>query len=319
MAQPKVSEAEFIELFRRYKSATKVAEITGAGVRSVQHRRKAIEQRHGFLFETLDSAGKPRYKMPEDKLRATYDIEDGVIVVGSDAHYWPGYVSTAHRAFVSFVKTYKPNMVVLNGDIFDGHTISRHHRIGFDGGPSVQQELEEVQARLGDIEAVRPAGCILHRTIGNHDMRFEGKLSNVLPQYEGVHGVMLADHLPHWNYSWSLMVNGDCMIKHRYHNGIHATYNNTLKSGTSMVTGHLHSLKCTPWSDYTGTKYGVDTGTLSNIDPSKFLYLEDNPVNWRSGFVVLTFRNGELLPPELVHVVDEDNGEVFFRGQIIKV
>ena len=315
----KVSEEDFIRLFKQHKSATKVAEVCKISIRNVQARRRRIESKLGYKFDSLDAQGRPKLTMPEDKLRATYDIENGVIIVGSDAHYWPGYVSTAHRAFVYFVKNHKPNMVILNGDIFDGHSISRHHRIGFDKGPTVQQEIEEVQARLGDIEAVRPAGCVLHRTIGNHDMRFEGKLSNVLPQYEGVHGVMLADHLPHWSYSWSVMVNGDCMIKHRYHNGIHATYNNTLKSGTSMVTGHLHSLKVTPWSDYTGTKYGVDTGTLSNIDPSKFLYLEDNPVNWRSGFTILTFRNGELLPPELVQVIDEDAGEVFFRGEIIKV
>ena len=251
MAQPKVSEAEFIELFRRYKSATKVAEITGAGVRSVQHRRKAIEQRHGFLFETLDSSGKPRYKMPEDKLRANYDIENGVIVVGSDAHYWPGYVSTAHRGFVEVIKRIKPNMVILNGDIFDGHSVSRHGRISWqDKGPTVKEELEAVQARLGEIEAVRPAGCILHRTIGNHDSRFEGKLCNDVPQYEGVFGTILKDHLPEWSYSWSVMVNDECMIKHRWHNGIHAVYNNTLKAGTSMVTGHLHSLKVTPWTDY---------------------------------------------------------------------
>jgi hypothetical protein len=40
------------------------------------------------------------------------------------------------------------------------------------------------------------------------------------------------------------------------------------------------------------------------------MYLEHNPVPWASGFAVLTFRNGVLLPPELVEVID---GEAFFR------
>jgi hypothetical protein len=109
------------------------------------------------------------------------------------------------------------------------------------------------------------------------------------------------------------------MIKHRWHNGQHGVFNNTLKSGVSMVTGHLHSLKVTPWSDYTGDRYGIDTGTMSAIGGDKYIYTEDSPVNWRSGFAVLTFRNGELLPPELVQVIDEDDGLVFFRGEVISV
>ena len=86
-----------------------------------------------------------------------------------------------------------------------------------------------------------------------------------------------------------------------------------------MVTGHLHSLKVTPWTDYTGDRYGVDTGTMSMLGGSKFNYLEDNPVNWRSGFAVLTFHRGMLMFPELVSVIDEEKGLVFFRGEILQV
>jgi hypothetical protein len=76
-----------------------------------------------------------------------------------------------------------------------------------------------------------------HRTIGNHDQRFESKLANFVP------GMCLKDHLPEWTESMSLMVSGNVMIKHRFANGIHATYNNVLKSGTSIVKGHLHALQ----------------------------------------------------------------------------
>lgn len=92
---------------------------------------------------------------------------------------------------------------------------------------------------------------------------------------------------------------------------------NDLKSGASIVTGHLHSLKVTPWTDYTGTRYGVDTGTLADIDGSQFEYTEDNPKNWRSGFAVLTFHNGKLMPPELCEVTGD--GQAWFRGEILSV
>jgi hypothetical protein len=91
-----------------------------------------------------------------------------------------------------------------------------------------------------------------------------------------------------------------------------------LWSGKTIVTGHLHSLRVTPLSDYTGTRYGVDCGTLADPYGPQFThYTEDNPVNWRSGFVVLTFYRGRLLWPEVVHVIDE--GQVTFRGKVYEV
>jgi hypothetical protein len=41
--------------------------------------------------------------------------------------------------------------------------------------------------------------------------------------------------------------------------------------------------------------------------------------NWASGFAVLTFAGGLLLPPELVLVLDEKAGLVSFRGELINI
>jgi hypothetical protein len=319
MAQPVCSEKEFIELFKLHRSPKIVAEILKVSERSVHSRKKRLERIFGMILESNDNRGRPKFTIPENKVRCEYELKDGIILVGSDCHYNPDYISTAHKAFVYFTKQLKPSMIVLNGDLFDFAQISQHHRIGFQHHPTVQQELEEVQNRLGDIEKVRPAGCILHRTIGNHDLRFDGKLSNVLPQYEGVKGMCLDDHLPHWSSSWSVVVNGNTMIKHRWHNGIHAVYNNILKGGMSMVTGHLHSLKVTPWTNYRGDLYGVDTGMMAAVKDDQFLYHEDSSVNWRAGFAVLTYVNGHLMPPELVQVINEDEGLVFFRGELHEI
>ena len=84
-----------------------------------------------------------------------------------------------------------------------------------------------------------------------------------------------------------------------------------------MVSGHLHSQKITPYTDYNGTRWGVDSGTMADIYGPQFLYAEDNPRNWRSGFAIITFRQGILMTPELVRVVDKDH--VDFRGELIKV
>ena len=138
------------------------------------------------------------------------------------------------------------------------------------------------------------------------------------PEYARVHGVHLRDHFPWWLPCWSVWLGEDTVVKHRYRGGIHATHANTLNSGKSIITGHLHSLKITPYTDYNGTRWGVDTGSLADVYGPQFNdYLEDNPRNWRSGFIVLTFHKGRLLWPEQVHVIGE--GLVEFRGQIHEV
>ena len=108
-----------------------------------------------------------------------------------------------------------------------------------------------------------------------------------------------------------------CIIKHRYKSGVHATHNNTVNAGISIVTGHLHSLKVTPFADYNGNRYGVDTGTLAEPYGPQFDYGEGNPLNHRSGFAVLTFKDGKLLWPELVHKWSDT--QVEFRGKVINL
>jgi hypothetical protein len=86
----------------------------------------------------------------------------------------------------------------------------------------------------------------------------------------------------------------------------------------TTITGHLHSAKVIPFTDYNGTRYGVDAGCIADPDHRAFLdYTEDNPKNWRSAFCILTIVDGNLLIPELAIKWDEDHFQ--FRGKLIKV
>lgn len=318
MGFPACSEDEFIELWEKHKSAAAVARELKVAERNVHTRRRSIEARRGIKLDSEDRRLDFAVTIPQNGVRVTVDMEDGLIIVGSDAHYHPGIVSTAHRAFVKAIEELKPQMVVINGDAFDGAAISRHPRNGWEARPSVKQELEACQERMGEIEAAA-GGAKLHWTWGNHDARFNARLSAHVPEMEGVMGMNLTEHFPRWRFSTSVMVNSHTQIKHRNYNGIHAAYNATVKSGVSTVNGHLHSLKVTPWTDLTGTRYGVDTGSLADVWGPQFEYTEDGTRNHRSGFAVLTFWRGRLMPPELLEVIDEEQGLVHFRGQTVKV
>jgi len=320
MPKPRITRDEFVELWKTHKSAQKIAEITGIDKRAIFRRRRLIERTTGAKLEnSLANGGHYHFLHPSPKNKARHHlgIENGVVLVFSDAHFWPGIRSTAFRGLLWAINELRPKAIVNNGDAFDGANISRHPRIGWDSKPSVIQELQACEASLSEIEEAAQ-GSKLVWSLGNHDARFENRLANTVPEYMHVKGFKLADHFPKWVPCWSCWPTDHVVIKHRFKGGIHATHNNTVMSGVTTVTGHLHSLKVTPFADYRGNRYGVDTGTLADVNGPQFTdYLEDNPVNWRSGFAVLTFHKGRLLWPELVHVWDEHHVE--FRGQIVNV
>jgi len=314
------SDEEFISIWNNNPSVAEVAKILGCHIRSVNLRRRSIENRLGVILKATDKRSPDfNITMPANGVRALVDMPDGCIVVGSDCHYWPDDISTGHRAFVHVVNALKPNIVCMAGDVFDGASISRHPTNGYEVRPNVKQELDACQDRLAEIEAVAGNAKLLWAW-GNHDLRFSARISNqVGDAYKDVVGFNLPDHFPRWKFSTSIVVNGNTQIKHRNYNGVHATYNAVLKSGMSTVNGHLHSPKVVPYSCLTGTRYGVDCGSLANVWGDQFAYTEDGTRNHRSAFAILTYHKGNLLPPELCEVINEEEGLAFFRGKIIKV
>lgn len=308
----KVSDEDFIRLWYEHRSAIKIEERTGLDIRNVYARRRYIENKYKIRLASKNSR-VPEFMVRDHMSRMDVDLDNALIFIASDAHYWPDEISTAHTAFVKLIKKHKPDIVVMNGDAFDGASISRYPKAGYETFkmPSVKQELEAVSDRLGEIEKVAGNAKLIF-TMGNHDARFEAKLANQAPEFQGVPGFSLKEHFPQWLFCMSMFVNKNLMIKHRYHNGLHATYNNSLKSGVSMATGHLHRLQATIVSDYSGSRWGIDTGTLCETDGDQMAYGEGNPANHCSGFAVLTIKDGRLIQPEFCAVLD---GVAYFRGQ----
>lgn len=314
MPAKKVSDDEFMRLWLDLQSPQKVADALEMNVRAAYRRRKVIEIAYNTILPVND-ARSPTFTIRDHLSRANATLQDGVIMVASDCHYWNIEPSTAHKAFVKLCKKLSPSIVVMNGDVFDGATNSRHPKAHWETvkPPTVKQEIEVVADRLDEIRKASSAARHVW-TLGNHDMRYEARLANTVPEYEGVSGFSLKDHFPSWHHAMSLMVNDNLMIKHRTSKGgVHATWNNVLHSGSiHIVTGHLHRLQATIFSNYRGSFFGVDTGTLADIDGDHMGYGEDNPKNHASGFSVLTLDGGDLLYPEFCYVRDD---VAYFRGK----
>ncbi len=314
----KWTDEELTEGYKRHNgSVADLARELGTAPRTIHERIAKIEAVTG---QRIRFGKGSRVHINRDTRPNPIELQDGCIFVASDCHYWPGDPSAAHRAFVKLIGKIGPDIVLVNGDEFDGASISRHPRNGWEQRPTVAQEVESLRERMGEIKAAAGRAHLLG-SYGNHTMRWDTYISAHASGLEGVHGTRFDDIVPAWSYAWAWMVNGHTLIKHRLKGGIHATWNNTAEAQVNTVTGHLHNLRVTPRSTMGptngGNLYGVDAGMLADPWGPQFSYVEAGPRNWRSGFAVLTFKDGVLMPPELCQVVEED--AVWFRGNRIEV
>jgi len=319
MVASKVTDEDFIAAWRRFGSPSKLSQMFNIDLRGIYARRSRIEARLGIVLDRHEDTkrGRPKTVLPKRGYRALQENVTGTVIVASDLHAWPGDRSVAFDALVALTKELKPTLFIANGDSVDMAGISRHPPIGWQSIPTVLEEIDAAKELHAELENAAPAGTPLVWLYGNHCMRFNSRLAAEAPEFRGVPGHSLEDHFPAWDFAMSLHINGHTVVMHSNHNGLHAAYNNTLKAGVSVVTGHTHRLQAVQWADYNGLRWGIECGTLSDFGPdaAKFNYTLDRPVNWSQGFGVLTFApNGMLLEPEFCRVI---NGTAYFRGQVI--
>jgi predicted phosphodiesterase len=324
MAGYHLTDDEWIASWKTIGSPVKFSQKHNIAIRNVMSRRRTLENRYGITLDTFDSQNPAYFQKKVEQ--AAHNVRRGIdaekvnrVIVFSDAHF-TDTTTTAFRALLLMIDTFKPEVIICNGDAFDGQVLSRFPSINYDQKPTVLEELKACQYHLDEIVKHKPPGCELIWTLGNHDMRYESWLVNKVPEYSGVDGFSLKYHFPEWKTCWSYWIGENTVVKHRYKGGRTAGYSNLTAAGnTNIITGHTHVLCASPITNYQGTYWGVQTGCLADPMSPTFEYCEDSPKDWRSGFVMLSFDKGRMLMPELIMVSDEVNGEFEFRGCINRV
>ncbi len=320
MAGRKFTDEQLVAALAETRSTTTLAHKFGVSERAMSSRMRALGVPPLDNWTKASTAPKAPSVLTEAIGRMRVDMPDGRAIIFSDAHFQPDAVSTANRALVKLIRELKPQMVVCNGDAVDGAGTSRHGMTFGAKQHTPAAELRACQERLDEIaDAASGAQCIF--TLGNHDIRLHTYLATNAPQIIDLPGLDLRELFPRWKFCWSLFVNENTIIKHRYRSGQYAPANNVRGAlGMNFVTGHLHSLKVMPLSAYADrTFFGVDTGMLAEPEWESFAYREDSPADWRSGFAVLRWVGGRLLWPEVVHAVGEGEGVVEWRGELVEV
>jgi len=324
-----ISDEKFIEVWNKFKSPLLVSKYLNITNRQVYSRRAILAKKYNIPLPTVtDKKGTETYgwQVPQEPFNPSlsFDVKNGYAFFFGDAHYWPNIPSIAHEALIRLAKTLGPQLKLIcaNGDLFDGAGISRHEPLGFVKLPTVLQELDEVKTRLAEIERAAPKAKKFFSP-GNHDTRFDRRLATEASEFAGVPGFRIQDHLKNWPMAYVGIINEDSgypvLVMHNFKGGIHAPYNNSLWSASTIVTGHLHSQQRTATTTFFKTCYGVDHGVFADPDSPAFSYTMGRPKNWRSGFAVIKFDSqGRHYPPELVEVqVYKKYKRAVFRGEVI--
>lgn len=296
-----------ITALKMYEAAGRVskvaAESLGIPPSTFKHRLDAAKKRFPRGIPVDSEITRINWTYPK---MIQISEPNSVWVIGSDAHFWPGDDTVIWKAFVKVCKALKPTGIIMNGDVIDGAKISRHP-LGNKKAPPVGDEISYSQKMLKQL----PNAKYKCWTIGNHDIRVDNFILNNALELDGLIQT-LPDKFPLWQFAYAFMINGT-EVRHRFRAGIHAGWNNTLHSGINLITGHTHQLQITAMRDRKGSRWGVETGMLSDPEYAQFEYTEGHPTRWQQGFCVITFdERGEMYPPELCEMV---RGEPVFRGK----
>lgn len=234
----------------------------------------------------------------------------------------------AEETLLDFVKYWKPNRIIQNGDIDDLWAASRWYK-----RPERKHMLQdEADAGVLHSLAIRKAAgknCEIIRNWGNHEFRYD--------RYLAENGEWLLEHLPRvWddmrfekmfgledakiipnrgklgNYARTRL--GKITIGHFELTRKNSAYTEAAlvnDNGISLVTSHSHRKGVFYKTLLDGTVLqGVGTGCLADVDQVDYI---ENP-NWQQGFVIIENISGK----DRYHITDLPivGGDLLYDGRL---
>ncbi len=225
------------------------------------------------------------------------------------------------QATLNFVDDYKPHDIFLDGDILDCYEISQ-----FDKRPdrkfTLDTEFEMGTELVLDLRARAAPGANVWWIDGNHEERImrvlwklaQGFSTMVRDISEQMHlDDIVAGYVPygkHIEYLGFVLTHGGHM-KGLYSEFSGMTARKHLdRYRSSGANGHTHRLGSYSMTDMHNRSHTwYELGCLCGKDLE---YVKGHP-NWQHGFMIGTVHNNAL-HPQLVHVVEQDEGRSFFAN-----
>lgn len=238
-----------------------------------------------------------------------------LVAVASDIHW--NSEAPSWRAFRAWHRDVRPAHTILLGDLIDAACASRHppHK------DDPQSIVDEVDALVREVNALRAECERITVSIGNHDARIEAYLRGGKPHItRGLRGLTLPEiaraHGLDPSVEWfeetaerPFLEVAQFRLTHghngasRFGGGMHLAANSITKSnGASVLRGHSHRAQVFARTAYGRTAIGVANPCM--VRPMGYAPNAD----WQTGFSVLLLR-----PPSFDHatpyvVVCDDEG-----------
>lgn len=263
-----------------------------------------------------------------DKTKALRSKTDVQVVVGSDFHSW--FVDPfALEVFLDTIKMVQPQIVLLNGDVFDFPQISRHRQMPGHFHLNLHQEREFGKREI--LRRVREAApdATIYFLIGNHEYRLVTYLADAAPRLAGLPELEFETFLGIHEFEMSLVCQSsflaptaaarkldkrdnwivlfDCFV------ATHGTSTSKFPADTEMngvfrmsgTSGHTHRPQIiTSNSLGTGPISWMSTPMLAGFAVGRDYV--STPSSWNMGFGVVSINPQKKLVSQQLVVVHED-------------
>jgi predicted phosphodiesterase len=210
----------------------------------------------------------------------------------SDVHF-PYYDEQALNAAINYLIQWKPDCVILNGDIIDCYQLSNFEKDKRQR--SFKYELDMLAAFFVELRQLWPKERIIYK-VANHEERYERQILSNVPELIDLELFNFENVIQAKRYNIEV-VKGKRIIKvgqklnvlhaHEFSKGVAAPVNPArgffIKAKASTIGGHHHQSSEHIESDLNGNIIGCwSTGCLCELNPH---YM---PINkWNHGFAVV--------------------------------
>ena len=230
----------------------------------------------------------------------------------SDLHI-PYQDDRAVGLMLGLQKKIKPDVVVIDGDLFDFAGLSK-----FSGAPlPVEETRDSIIAGVKLIKKMQNTSEVI-LIFGNHEARFSRAIHDKLPEFDSLIDLETVIQqklstkikiVTTTNTEAMLEFDDTLLIGHFRLLSMHSAF--TAKRcvdryNTSIVQAHTHRLGAFYKRAMNTTIKGYECGCLCSTNPSYMQY-----PNWQQGFLVYT-RTGANWGIEVAEI---ENGTMMFRGE----
>ena len=277
--------------------------ISKAQIKTAQPRKDVKQKKTAVAAPTLKRVSPPKTKVAATQIRfenkASVDETDRTITIRptnlkvgvvSDIHY-PYQDIKSEEITLAFMKDYKPDALVWNGDIFDFYAVSSYEK-SIKKKMNIQEEIDYGYSRM-QLWVNELPGTKHYFRIGNHEDRLRRMIMRYSPPLEALRSCDIENNVDFESLGVKFVPDhqdffiGDMLYTHghfvRKHGGNSARAHFE-QYGCSVLIGHTHRLAVLYKRNKFGTHAIVENGTLCDFDVEYAKYPD-----WQQGFTTLEY------------------------------